>query len=63
MAVQGFRMLKNYIETTPNEAWMELIETPFFGTVPWVRMFSHILFHNYCHIGQLGLTLAKGEPN
>jgi uncharacterized damage-inducible protein DinB len=63
LAEQGFEMLRNYIDSTPDTAWMELIETPFFGTVPRVRMFSHILFHNYYHIGQLGLTLAKGELN
>lgn len=60
LAEQGFEMLKSYIANTPDEAWMELIDTPFFGRVPRVRMFSHILFHNYYHIGQLGLTLAKG---
>jgi uncharacterized damage-inducible protein DinB len=60
LAEQGFGMLKEFIEKTPDEAWMELIETPFFGTVPRVTMFSHILNHNYYHLGQLGLTLAKG---
>jgi len=59
LAEQGFGMLKEFIAKTPDEAWMEPIETPFFGTVPMVKMFSHILYHNYYHMGQVGLTLAK----
>lgn len=61
LAEQGFEMLKNYVENTPDAAWLETIETPFFGTVSKARFFAHILFHNSYHMGQLGLTLAKGE--
>jgi uncharacterized damage-inducible protein DinB len=60
LAEQGFEMLKNYIETTPDETWLETIETPFFGTVSRARLFAHILFHNAYHQGQVGLTLARG---
>jgi uncharacterized damage-inducible protein DinB len=56
---QGYRMLLTYVENTPDSAWLDPIETPFFGTVSRVRLFSHILFHNSYHAGQVGLTLAR----
>ncbi|QJW88749.1 DinB family protein [Spirosoma taeanense] len=58
---EGYNRLKNYIENTPDSAWLEPIETPFFGTVSRVRLFSHILFHNSHHAGQVALTLSKGR--
>ncbi|MBC6993689.1 DinB family protein [Neolewinella lacunae] len=60
----GFAMLKNLVETTPDAGWLDPIDTPFFGTVSKARLFSHILYHNSHHCGQLSLTLEKGErPN
>ena len=56
----GFRLLERSIESTPEEKWLETVETPFFGTVPRVRVFSHVMFHNSYHLGQIGLTLRKG---
>lgn len=58
---KGFDMLKNYVESTPDTAWLDAIQTPFFGTVSRVRLFSHILFHNSHHAGQIALTLSKGR--
>ncbi len=58
---KGFAMLKRYVEETPENAWLDPIDTPFFGTVSRARYFSHILFHNYYHLGQVALTLARGE--
>jgi uncharacterized damage-inducible protein DinB len=57
---QGFEMLQKYVENTPASAWLDLIETPFFGTVSRARLFSHILFHNTYHSGQISLTLVRG---
>lgn len=57
----GFAMLVRLIEETPEEKWLETIETPFFGTVTRIRLFSHILFHNSNHCGQISLILAKGK--
>jgi uncharacterized damage-inducible protein DinB len=56
---QGYAMLIKYIEDTPDSAWLDPIDTPFFGTVSRIRLFSHILFHNSYHAGQVGLTLAR----
>ncbi len=58
---QGFEMLKKYVEETEDSAWLDPIQTPFFGTVSRVRLFSHILFHNSHHAGQIALTLSKGK--
>ena len=57
---QGFAMFRKYVENTPDSAWMETVETPFFGTVSRARLFSHILFHNSHHAGQIALTLKRG---
>lgn len=57
---KGYAMLQALVENTPNEAWLDPIDTPFFGTVSRVRLFSHVLFHNAHHAGQISLTLARG---
>ncbi len=57
----GFEMLENLIRKTPDSAWAEQVETPFFGTVSKIRLFSHILYHNAHHAGQIALTLSKGK--
>lgn len=58
---QGYELLAQIIETTPQEDWLGMIDTPFFGKVTRVRLFSHILFHNSHHAGQISLTLSKGD--
>ena len=58
---QGYDLLWQLIETTPDEDWLSMIDTPFFGKVTRLRLFSHILFHNSHHAGQISLTLAKGS--
>ena len=56
----GFRLLESIIDSTPDEKWLETVETPFFGTVSRVRVFSHVMLHNSYHLGQIGLSLRKG---
>ncbi|MFM8486832.1 MAG: DinB family protein [Bacteroidota bacterium] len=56
----GFRLLENILESTPDEKWLETVDTPFFGSVSRVRVFSHVMLHNSYHLGQIGLTLRKG---
>jgi uncharacterized damage-inducible protein DinB len=58
---QGYEKFKKYIEDTPDNAWLDPIETPFFGTVSRVRLFTHVLFHNAHHTGQIALTLSRGK--
>jgi uncharacterized damage-inducible protein DinB len=57
---KGYEMLNGLIENTAETAWLDPIDTPFFGTVSRMRLFSHVLFHNAHHAGQISLTLSKG---
>ena len=57
---EGFKMLEEIIETTPASGWSDIIETPFFGAVSKVRLFSHILYHNSYHSGQIALAIKRG---
>ncbi|MBN7811694.1 DinB family protein [Algoriphagus sp. H41] len=57
----GFEMLENLVRTTPASDWSQKVDTPFFGTVSKIRLFSHILFHNAHHAGQIALTLSRGS--
>ena len=56
----GFKMLEEIIETTPASGWSDIIETPFFGAVSKTRLFSHILYHNSYHAGQIALAIKRG---
>jgi len=56
----GFKMLEEIIETTPTSGWSDIIETPFFGPVSKARLFSHILYHNSYHSGQIALAIKRG---
>ena len=57
----GYQMLRDLIENTPDERWLEIVETPFFGSVPRIRLFSHALFHTSDQAGQISMILAKGQ--
>jgi uncharacterized damage-inducible protein DinB len=57
---EGFKMLEEIIETTPASGWSDIIETPFFGAVSKTRLFSHILYHNSYHSGQIALAIKRG---
>lgn len=56
---QGYAMLAHLVEATPDAAWLERIDTPFFGPVTRARLLSHVLFHTAHHAGQIALTLAR----
>jgi hypothetical protein len=53
-------MLEALVESSSDEEWLNLVETPFFGSIPRIRLFSHVLFHTSHHAGQISMTLAKG---
>ncbi len=57
---KGYAMLKKLVEETTDADWLTEIDTPFFGKVSKIRLFSHVLFHNSHHAGQISLTLSKG---
>lgn len=58
---RGYQMLRDLVQNSAEEDWLNTVETPFFGTVPRIRLFAHALFHNSHHAGQISLTLSKGE--
>lgn len=58
---RGYQMLRDLVETSPEEDWLKPVDTPFFGTVSRVRLFAHVLFHNSHHAGQISMTLSKGS--
>jgi uncharacterized damage-inducible protein DinB len=60
LIADGFKMLEEIIETTPTSAWSDIIQTPFFGAVSKARLFSHILYHNSYHAGQIALAIKRG---
>ena len=61
LIAKGYNMLDQIVEHTPAEGWLELVETPFFGSVSKARFFAHILYHNSYHAGQIGLTLKRAK--
>lgn len=61
LIARGYETLKRLVEDSSDEDWLKPVDTPFFGTIPRVRLFAHILFHNSHHAGQISLTLSKGS--
>ena len=57
---KGFKLLDEIIESTPISEWSEIVQTPFFGAVSKVRLFSHILYNNSYHAGQIALAIKRG---
>ncbi|MEZ0608676.1 DinB family protein [Fibrella sp. WM1] len=61
LLAEGYAQFRKLVETTADEVWLQPIDTPFFGTVSWARLFAHVLFHNAHHAGQIAMTLAHGK--
>jgi uncharacterized damage-inducible protein DinB len=62
MVEYGYEKLRKYVAETPEGSWTEVVETPFFGKLSKMRLFTHVLMHNSYHVGQVALTIAKGAP-
>jgi uncharacterized damage-inducible protein DinB len=61
LIAEGFVKLHQLTTVQPDEYWLGNVETPFFGTIPRIRLFAHALFHNSHHAGQISMTLARGS--
>jgi uncharacterized damage-inducible protein DinB len=61
MIARGYNTWQEIIDNTPDEQWLSMVDTPFFGKVTYLRLFSHVLFHNSHHCGQISLTLSRGS--
>lgn len=57
---RGYAALQDLLEAGTHADWLRPVETPFFGTVPRIRLFAHTLFHTSHHAGQISLALARG---
>jgi len=58
---RGYRTLQALVEDSTAEDWLTPVDTPFFGTVPRIRLFAHALYHTSNHAGQISLTLARAK--
>ncbi len=58
---RGYQVLRDMVQNSNEEDWLKPVDTPFFGSVPRVRLFAHALFHTSHHAGQISLTLSKGR--
>jgi uncharacterized damage-inducible protein DinB len=58
---QGYRTLQDLVDTSAQDDWLKPVDTPFFGTIPRIRLLAHTLYHTSNHAGQISLTLAKGK--
>lgn len=57
----GYNTLEKLVADTPDDAWLEAIETTWFGKISRIKLFSIILFHNAHHCGQISSTITKGR--
>jgi uncharacterized damage-inducible protein DinB len=58
---KGYATLKNLVNETSDDEWLEEIETSWFGTLPKINLLSIILSHNSHHCGQIASALVKGK--
>jgi uncharacterized damage-inducible protein DinB len=58
---KGYNILEELIADTSDKEWLEEIETPWFGKISRIKLFSVLLFHNSHHCGQISSALLKGK--
>lgn len=62
LVAEGYAMLDSLVEEQADAWWFDLVDTPFFGNIPRIRLFAHTLYHNSHHAGQIALSLSRGNP-
>jgi uncharacterized damage-inducible protein DinB len=58
---QGYATLEKLVHDTPDEEWLGIIDTAWFGSVSRIRLFAITLFHNSHHCGQIASAIVKGK--
>lgn len=58
---QGYSTLGRLVDETPDQDWLEEIETPWFGKISRIRVLSITLSHNSHHCGQIASAIVKGK--
>ncbi len=61
LVTKGFKKLQEIIDKHAETWWLGEIDTPFFGKISRLKLFSHVLYHNSHHSGQISMTLSKGQ--
>jgi len=54
---EGYTTLEKIVQNTTDQEWLEEIETPWFGAISRIKLFSIILFHNAHHCGQISSAI------
>lgn len=57
----GYNTLEKLVTDTSDQAWLEEIETTWFGKISRIKLLSILLFHNSHHCGQISSAIAKGK--
>lgn len=57
----GYNMLKKLVDNTTDDEWLEEVDTPWFGKLSRIKLFSIVLFHNSHHCGQISSAVLKGK--
>ena len=60
---QGYKTLEKLVNETNGNDWLEEIETPWFGKISRIKLYSLTLFHNAHHCGQIATAIKKGKKN
>lgn len=58
---RGYKTLEKLVNETTENDWTEDIETPWFGKISRIKLYSIILFHNAHHCGQIASAIVKGQ--
>jgi DinB superfamily len=57
----SYNTLEKLVADTSDKEWLEEIETPWFGKISRIKLFSILLFHNSHHCGQISSAIMKGK--
>lgn len=58
---RGYNMLRKLVDETTDDKWLQEIDTPWFGRLSRIKLFSIVLFHNSHHCGQISSAILKGK--
>lgn len=59
----GYKTLEKLVSSTSDAAWLEEINTTWFGDVSRIKLFSILLFHNSHHCGQIASAVLNGKSS
>ncbi|MCW9708322.1 DinB family protein [Fodinibius salsisoli] len=60
---EGYTTLEKLVNETPDNEWLEEVDTSWFGKISRINLFSITLFHNAHHCGQIASAIVKGKTH